>query len=171
MAVIVDAGAPPGFRTPPHSPDAEQAVLGAILYRNDIFNAISGYLHAEHFYQPVHRRIYQSIEALVSAGKQADHITLLRAFANDEELRELDGTNYMLGLAELGMVSQLDAEHYARHVHDLAVKRRLIQLGEDWSIRPTTRRTRRRRWISCPGPRGCCARCRPRSWTSCRASI
>jgi replicative DNA helicase len=156
MAVSVDAGAPPGFRTPPHSVEAEQAVLGAILYENEIFAAVCGFLRSAHFYHPVHARMFKAIERLITSGKQADHITLLRAFRDDPELRELDGKKYLVGLAEAGAIRQFDALAYAKHLLDLALKRALICVGEgvvDQAYDPATPRADRRCWPRSRKPR------------------
>ncbi|HEX8374849.1 MAG TPA: DnaB-like helicase N-terminal domain-containing protein, partial [Geminicoccaceae bacterium] len=48
----------PAFRIQPHNIEAEQAVLGAILVNNEAFHRVGEFLKAEHFYEPVHGRIF-----------------------------------------------------------------------------------------------------------------
>jgi replicative DNA helicase len=46
------------FRTAPHNIEAEQALLGAILVNNEAHDRVSGFLEAQHFYDPLHQQIY-----------------------------------------------------------------------------------------------------------------
>jgi DnaB-like helicase N terminal domain len=69
---MVGAGAMPGFRTPPHNVEAEQALLGAILISNDAYPCVARFLRPEHFYEPVHGRIYAAMAAVIERGGIAD---------------------------------------------------------------------------------------------------
>ena len=71
-----DAGLTPELDTTPQSPEAEQALLGALLYDNEIYHRVSGIVQAKHFYNPIHLRIYDSIASLIEHGKLADAIVL-----------------------------------------------------------------------------------------------
>lgn len=121
---------PAGFRSQPHNIEAEQALLGAILINNEAYNRVSEYLRPEHFYEPVHRRIFEAMTRLIESGRLADHVTLKVAFDEDEALRDLDGARYLAGLARAAETI-LNAEDYGRLIHDLAMKRGLIHVGED----------------------------------------
>lgn len=121
---------PAGFRSQPHNIEAEQALLGAILINNEAYHRVSEYMRAEHFYEPVHRRIFEAITRLIEGGRLADHVTLKVAFDEDEALRELDGARYLAGLARAAETI-LNAEDYGRLLHDLALKRGLIHVGEE----------------------------------------
>jgi replicative DNA helicase len=125
----LDARVPVGFRTQPHNIDAEQALLGAILVNNEAYHRVADYLRPEHFYEPVHGRIFEAIMRLVEAGRIADHVTLKVAFDQDEALRELDGAQYLARLARAAETI-LNAEDYGRLLHDLALRRGLIHVGE-----------------------------------------
>jgi len=127
---VLDASAPAGFRTQPHNIEAEQALLGAILINNDAYHRVAEFLRAEHFYEPVHGRIYAAMERLIAAGRLADPVTLKVAFDEDEALRELDGAQYLARLARAAEAI-LNAEDYGRLLHDLALRRGLIRVGED----------------------------------------
>ncbi|HEX5796087.1 MAG TPA: replicative DNA helicase, partial [Geminicoccaceae bacterium] len=83
----------------------------------------------EHFYEPVHGRIFEAIIRLIEAGRIADHVTLKVAFDEDEALRELDGAQYLARLARAAETI-LNAEDYGRLLHDLALRRGLIHVGE-----------------------------------------
>ncbi len=124
------AAAPPGFRTQPHNIEAEQALLGAILINNEAYHRVGEFLRAEHFYEPVHGRIYATMERLITRGQLADPVTLKVAFDEDEALRELDGAQYLARIARAAETI-LNAEDYGRLLHDLAIKRGLIRVGEE----------------------------------------
>jgi replicative DNA helicase len=126
----LEARAPAGFRTQPHNIEAEQALLGAILINNEAYHRVSEFLRPEHFYEPVHGRIFEAMMRLIEQGRLADHLTLKVAFDEDEALRELDGAQYLARLARAAETI-LNAADYGRLLHDLALKRGLIHVGEE----------------------------------------
>src|ERR1700704_6460934 len=67
---------PPPIRSAPHNIEVEQALLGAILVNNEAFYRVSDFLEPEHFFEPLHQKIYKDIGSLVRAGKSASPITL-----------------------------------------------------------------------------------------------
>ncbi len=121
---------PAGLRTLPHNLRAELAVLGAILVNNESYHRVSDFLLVDDFFEPVHRRIFQACVERISSGQLADHTTLFHLFEQDETLRELDGAEYLARIARAAE-SIVHVADYARVVHDLAIKRRLIELGEE----------------------------------------
>ena len=64
------------FRVQPHNIEAEQALLGAILVNNDAFYRVSDFLLPDHFFEPVHQRVYELVSSMIRAGKIATPITL-----------------------------------------------------------------------------------------------
>ena len=118
------------FRTLPHNDEAEQALLGALLVNNEKTHIVSGFLLAENFYQPIHGRIFDAILKLVERGQMANPVTLKHYFENDDALADIGGAQYLARLAG-STVTIINAEDYARTVHDLALRRSLIALGED----------------------------------------
>ena len=119
-----------GFRVAPHSLEAEQALLGAILVNNEAYHRVADYLRAEHFYEPVHARLFDAIHRRVADGRLADPVTLKRLFDEDPALAEVDGGAYLAALARAAETI-VNAEHYGRVIHDLALKRGLILVGEE----------------------------------------
>ena len=112
----------------PNSNEAEQALLGAILYDNEVYHRVSSIVTAQHFYNPVHIRIYDSISVLIEHGKLADAIVLKNRFSQDETLVDIGGIDYLALLLE----SRPDgsaAPEYAKMIFDLALRRELIRLG------------------------------------------
>ena len=119
---------------PPHNIEAEQALLGAILFDNEVYNRVSSFLQADHFYDPVHARIYEVLGQLISQGRLADAITLKTHFDADEALAEIGGVNYLAFLASAAR-TVINAQEYARAVFDLNIRRGLINLGQDMAVR------------------------------------
>ena len=118
----------------PHSIEAEQQLLGAILTNNDVFDRISGVVKKDHFYDPVHARIFEVASARIARNALASPVTLKAFMEDDEGLRELGGAAYLVRLAGAA-VSAFAARDYAQIVHDLALRRELIRLGRDIAAR------------------------------------
>ncbi|HYD29995.1 MAG TPA: replicative DNA helicase [Azospirillaceae bacterium] len=123
-------GSGPGYRTPPHNLEAEQALLGALLVNNKAHEKVSEFLKAEHFFDPVHGRIYAAIERLVERGQVANPVTLKPYFQSDAELTELGGGAYLGDLAA-NVVTVVNVEDYGRAIYELHLRRELIDLGEE----------------------------------------
>ena len=66
----------PLYRSAPHNIEAEQALLGAILVNNEALYRVSDFLDPEHFFEPIHQKIYQLARDLIRAGKIATPVTL-----------------------------------------------------------------------------------------------
>ncbi|HRW59230.1 MAG TPA: replicative DNA helicase [Defluviicoccus sp.] len=120
----------PGLRRPPHNVEAEAALLGAILVNNRAYERIADYLRPEHFALAEHRLIFEACQRLIDRSQVADPVTLKAYFEQGERLSDVGGAAYLFRLAEAA-VSVIDAAHYGRLVHDLALRRELITLGED----------------------------------------
>jgi replicative DNA helicase len=81
----------PVTRVAPHNLQAEQMLLGAILINNNLLIRISEYLLPEHFYEPVHQKIFKSINHIIDKGLSASPISLRNMFENEENLTEIGG--------------------------------------------------------------------------------
>ena len=112
----------------PNNVEAEQALLGAILVNNEVVDRIA-FLLPEHFYDPVHGRIYDIAKTRIQKGQLATPVTLKTLMENDEGLKELGGAKYLASLAK-STVSIFHAGDYAQEVYDHALRRRLAELGE-----------------------------------------
>ena len=73
----------------PHSIEAEQQLLGAILTNNDIFDRVASIVGPEHFYDPVHARIFDVAAARIAKNNLASPVTLKAFLEDDEGLKEL----------------------------------------------------------------------------------
>ncbi len=112
----------------PHNIEAEQGILGAILLNNNIYFDISDILNIDHFYEPIHRLIFDAIEKMVSKGHIASPVTLKSIFELEKNLEEIGGSNYLVRLAN-SAVSLDYAKNYAHIIYDLSVRRGLFELG------------------------------------------
>ena len=116
------------IQTAPHNIDAEQALLGAILYDNEVYNRLGDYLRGEHFYDPVHGRIFDVIASLIQRGSLADAVVLKNRFEKDEGLSEIGGVEYLSFLLH-NAPSGAAGPAYAKLIFDLAIRRELIRVG------------------------------------------
>jgi hypothetical protein len=114
----------------PHNVEAEQALLGALLVNNDVFDRVAAIVQPEHFYEPVHARIFEVAANRIQKNALASPVTLKAFFEEDEGLRELGGPAYLARLAGAA-ISLFAARDYAQLVYDLAIRRDLIQIGHE----------------------------------------
>lgn len=118
------------LRTPPYNTDAEQALLGAILINNAAYIRVSEFLQPDHFGNAMHGRIFAAIAKVIESGQRADAVTLKGPFDQDAALATIGGSQY-LGRLAAAAATIINAEDYARIVHDLHLRRELIALGEN----------------------------------------
>lgn len=129
-ALRATPGSPALPRILPHNIEAEQALLGAILVNNNVFEKVGDLLEPDHFYDPVHQRIYESIATLIQRGQIADPKTLRGLFENDPALADVGGAQYLGDLAA-SIITVINAQDYGQLIHELYLRRQLITLGED----------------------------------------
>ena len=120
----------PLYREAPNNIEAEQALLGAILVNNDAFYRVSDFLKPGHFYEPLHRRIFEIAAELIRMGKVATPITLKTFLPADEKVGDMTVAQYIVRLA-VEAVTVVNATDYGRAIYDLATRRALITVGED----------------------------------------
>jgi len=111
----------------PHNIDAEQYVLGSLLNNNENLNKIGDFLTAEHFFEPIHQRIFSAITNLFDKGMRADPVTLKNHFSNDEAFNELGGVNYLINLCSIAS-GILNVKDYALLIYNLSISRSLIDI-------------------------------------------
>ena len=117
------------IRELPHNIDAEQSLIGLLLINNNYYGQVNEILLAEHFYEPLHQRIYSAISKLIERGQVATPIVLKSYFDKDAALEDIGGAKYLTQLAQMA-VQIVDIKELAKLVHDLALKRKLIEIGE-----------------------------------------
>jgi replicative DNA helicase len=124
-----DSGTP-AFRSAPHNIEAEQSLLGAILVNNDAFYRVSDFLEPKHFYEPIHRAIYETAGSLIRMGKIATPVTLKTFLPAETDIGGMTVGQYLARLAAEA-TTIINAHDYGRTVYDLALRRDLIGIGED----------------------------------------
>src|SRR6476619_2722054 len=125
----LETGGDTQYRSAPNNIDAEQALLGAILVNNDAYYRVSDFLEPGHFFEDLHKRVYEVATTLIKAGKVATPITL-KTFLGDQDLGGLTVSQYLARLAAEA-TTVINAEDYGRTVYDLSFRRSLIGVGED----------------------------------------
>ncbi|MQT11284.1 replicative DNA helicase [Segnochrobactrum spirostomi] len=120
----------PSARTAPHNVELERQLLGSVLMNNETYYRVSDFLEPPHFFIDAHRRIYEKMSHLIRAGKVASPITLKTFFGQDEQIADISVTQYLLRLVA-DATTIINAEDHGRMIFDLALRRQLIQIGED----------------------------------------
>ena len=120
--------------TMPHSIEAEQQLLGAILTNNEIYDRVASIIKSQHFYEPVHARIFEVAAARIVKNNLASPVTLDAFLSDDVGLRELGGSAYLTRLAGAA-IAGFAVRDYAQLIYDLAMRRELIRVGDDISAR------------------------------------
>lgn len=123
-------------RQVPASLEAEQALLGALLYDNGAFDRCDG-VRPDHFYEPFHARLFAAIESAVRKGQLAEPILVAERFANDPAFQELGGLRYLADLVDRAP-NPATAPDFARVVTETAKRRELIRIAGDVSQRAET---------------------------------
>ncbi|MCH1562934.1 MAG: replicative DNA helicase [Rhodobacteraceae bacterium] len=118
----------------PHSIEAEQQLLGGLLNNNDLYYSLEDKVDPEHFYDPVHSRIFEIVSTRIKDGKLASAVTVNTFLTEDEGLKELGGSSYLAQLMA-GSVASSAIKDYSKLVYDLAIRRELIILGQEISSR------------------------------------
>lgn len=119
-----------GLKLLPHNEQAEQSLLGALLIDNRLVERVSEFLKVEHFYQPVHGRIYGAIVRMNENGQVADPVTLKGFFDKDEDLAHVGGAQYLVELAA-NVVTTVSVANYGQLIYELFLRRELIAVGRD----------------------------------------
>ena len=120
----------PTINVAPHNMEAEQALLGILLYDNAAYERLSDNLQARCFYEPFHQRLFQSIETHVRKGQLAEPILLADEFKKDPAFEELGGLRYLADLVDRAPPAA-NVGDYARVIFDLSLRRELIRIGGD----------------------------------------
>src|ERR1700680_366140 len=122
--------AAPLYRAAPHNIDVEQALLGAVLVNNEAFYRVSDFLEPQHFYEPIHQKIFELAGSLVRAGKVATPVTLKTFLPTDPDVAGLTASQYLARLAAEA-TTVINASDYGRTIYDLSLRRALIGIGEE----------------------------------------
>src|SRR5580765_7565428 len=131
MAVLQPVARPEGadaqlvaLRVPPHSIEAEQALLGALLIDNQAFDKCADLVASEDFYRDDHRRIWRHISRLIEHNRPAAVVTVVESIEASEDKDKTGGAGYLAALAQ-NTPSAINVRRYAELVRERSVQRRL----------------------------------------------
>lgn len=114
------------LRLPPHSVEAEQAVLGGLLLSNTAFDRVVDVIEARDFYRHDHRLIFSAITRQIEENRPADVLSIAEILKQTGEATEIGGLTYLHQLAA-GTPSSANVRHYAEIVRERAQMRALIE--------------------------------------------
>ena len=114
----------------PHNVEAEAALLGALMIDNRLAEDIQLKLRPDHFFEPLHGRIYEQLLKLIDRNMIANPVTLRPFFEADEEMKEVGGPAYLAQLTGSG-AAIIGARDFAEQVYELSLLRALISVGRE----------------------------------------
>ena len=117
-------------QTLPQNVEAEAALLGALMVDNRLVEDVQMKLRPDHFFEPLHGRIYEGILRLTDSNRVANPVTLKPLFEADEGMREVGGPSYLAQLTGSG-AAVIGARDFAEQIYDLALLRALVGVGRD----------------------------------------
>jgi replicative DNA helicase len=132
MADIIRLTEPQPVEAPslPQNVEAEAALLGALMIDNRLAEDIQLKLRPDHFFEPLHARIYENILKLIDRNMIASPVTLRPLFEQDQEMKELGGPSYLAQLTGSG-AAIIGARDFAEQIYELALLRALIGVGRE----------------------------------------
>ncbi len=116
------------LRLPPHSVEAEQAVLGGLLLSNSAWDRVGDVIAESDFYRADHRVLWRTITRLVEENKPADVLTVAEALKQNGEIQDVGGIAYLHQLSS-GTPSAANIRRYAEIVRERAIMRKLAEVG------------------------------------------
>jgi replicative DNA helicase len=116
----------------PCNVDAEKSVLGSFLNNNENLNKVGDFLRPEHFYVPLHSKIYDTIIRFYERGLIASPVTLKNYFDSDDSLSDLkvSSLEYLIKLST-NAASIVNLLPYAKEIYETSIRRELIKIGEE----------------------------------------
>lgn len=120
------------LREPPASIEAEQAVIGGLMLKNDALDLVDDKVSTADFYSSANRETYAIVRDLIIHGKPADAITVIESLTHADMLEAAGGRDYILSLLT-NTPTAANIVHYARIVRDRAVRRKVAILGAELS--------------------------------------
>src|SRR6476619_266997 len=114
----------------PHNIEAEAALLGALMIDNRLVEDVQLKLRSDHYFEPLHGRIYDAILRMTDKNMVANPVTLRPMFEADESMKEVGGPAYLAQLTGSG-AAVIGARDFAAQIYDLALLRALIGVGRD----------------------------------------
>jgi replicative DNA helicase len=117
------------LKVPPHSLEAEQAVLASVLLNNDLMNDVVEILRPDDFYQGAHRTLFSTMVELYERGRAIDQLTLSEALNTRNMANEVGGLSYLSELIH-NIPTTANVADYARLVKEKAILRKMIAVAQ-----------------------------------------
>jgi replicative DNA helicase len=127
---IAESASEPGPQALPQNVEAEASLLGALMIDNRLVEDVQLKLRPDHFFEPLHGRIYEAILRMTDGNRVANPVTLRPLFEADEAIKEVGGPAYLAQLTGSG-AAVIGARDFAQQIYDLALLRALIGVGRD----------------------------------------
>jgi replicative DNA helicase len=118
------------LKLPPHSVEAEQALLGGLMLDNSAWDRVGDLVSEADFYRDDHRRIFRHISKLIGLGKPADVVTVFESIEKSDEVQASGGLAYLGEIAN-NTPSAANIRRYAEIVRERAVLRKLVTVGDE----------------------------------------
>ncbi len=115
-------------RMPPHSPDAEMSVIGAMLIEPDAVARAVEAITADDFYQENHRKVFEAMVNLFNQGKPVDVVMTGEELRAKNQLDVVGGLPYLMELASL-VPTAAHVEYYAHQVKESSLLRKIISIS------------------------------------------
>ena len=117
---------------PPHSAEAEESVIGAILRSKSAADEVFDQLRAEDFYVPAHRLIFAAMAGLYDANEPIDTVTVVDTLHRRGELEQAGGPGFVVGFWD-AVPSAANVAYYSRVVEEHALRRGMLTAGRQIS--------------------------------------
>src|SRR3954462_15122259 len=127
---IAESASEPSAQALPQNVEAEAALLGALMIDNRLVEDVQLKLRPDHFFEPLHGRIYEAILRMTDANRVANPVTLKPMFDGDEAMKQVGGPAYLAQLTGSGAAG-IGARDFAIQIYDLALLRALVGVGRD----------------------------------------
>ena len=128
MVAASELKAKTAAKSPPHSVEAEQSVLGAVLLNNEVWDKVSDYLTDTDFYRFDHRLIFQTMRQLIDHNKPVDVVTLSEGLSAHSSWDKAQGEIYLFELFN-NTPTSANVVAYAQIIRERSILRQLIQVA------------------------------------------
>ncbi|MEJ2256134.1 MAG: replicative DNA helicase [Woeseiaceae bacterium] len=118
------------LKVPPHSIEAEQAVLGGLLLSSRAWEQVADIISETDFYREDHRLLFRAIHELSDASRPCDAVTVTEWFESRGQVDQVDGGDYISQLAS-NTPSAANVKAYAEIVREKSILRQLIDVGAE----------------------------------------
>lgn len=130
MALGIDDRRSDSLRVPPHSVEAEESVLGAVLLDSDAANLALEKLQPDDFYRPAHQAVFDAVLELFNKNEPVDAVTVAEGLRRSDMLERVGGLSFLTQLIDT-VPATSNIEHYAAIVEEHALRRKLLRVGGD----------------------------------------